>query len=69
MLQNRLLGPDPNATKLTHWLQMCISQALKILCASILSLIMMRDQVAQNTVRARFIEKDEITLGVQVEKF
>ena len=69
MLQNHLLGPDPNATKRIHWLQMCISQALKILCASVLSPIMMRDQVTQNTVKARFIEKDEIMLGAQVEKF
>lgn len=30
---------------------------------------MMPDQVTQNTVRAKFIEKDEIMLGIQEEKF
>lgn len=48
---------------------MCISQASKILCASILSPIMMWDQSTQHIVRARFLEKDEIMLGFQVEKF
>lgn len=69
MLQNHLVGPDLNASKLIHWLQMCFSQALKIFYASILSPIMMLDKVTQNTVRARFIQKDEIMFGVQEEKF
>lgn len=45
---------------------MCISQAFRIV--STLSPITMWDQVIENTVATRFIEKDEMMLGVQVEK-
>lgn len=66
--QHCLLGPDSSSTKHIPWLQTSISQALKILCASMISPIMIRDQVTQLTVSARFIEKDEILLGLWVEK-